>query len=262
MSLIISVYFLNTGCLLYPVSFTCFDNFAWSIGTEETIKMSDHYKLWSKAGKAPNFVVDNPNLYLKDFNWIPNWIDMYFFNKVSDFLIGLVILCFTFFAIFRQKSNSSKRARRNIRNSSYLYIIFIFLFILLLEWFFNHPSLRYGGYILISLAIFIPFSIYLERQGNLYDKIKPKLKFIILLTIIIFISRNGLRINDEIKKYDYKPIKETFYFIDQNHFRVTKLFEEIIKNYNNCQEEKKVCNYDLSKKIIQVFTNRYIFLND
>ena len=26
------------------------------------------------------------------FNWVPNWIDEYFFNKISDFLLGLIFI--------------------------------------------------------------------------------------------------------------------------------------------------------------------------
>ena len=28
------LYFSNTGCLIYPASFTCFDSFSWSIPKE------------------------------------------------------------------------------------------------------------------------------------------------------------------------------------------------------------------------------------
>ena len=87
--IVISIYFFNTGCLLYPLSFTCFVNFEWAIGAENTAKMNEHYQLWSKAGKTPNSNVLDPKNYLINFNWIPNWIDLYFFNKVSDFLLGL-----------------------------------------------------------------------------------------------------------------------------------------------------------------------------
>ena len=58
-----------------------FDNFDWSIGVDRTLKMNEHYQLWSKAGKTPNFKISNPELYLKDFNWLPNWIDLYFLIK-------------------------------------------------------------------------------------------------------------------------------------------------------------------------------------
>ena len=38
-----------------------------------------------KGGATPNFRVDNPEAYIQKFNWLGNWIDVYFFNKVSDF---------------------------------------------------------------------------------------------------------------------------------------------------------------------------------
>ena len=61
----------------------------------------------------------------------------------------------------------------------------------------------------------------MEKQNNLINKIKPKVKLIIFLTIFVFLIRNGMRINDEISKYDYKPFTKTFYFIDNNHFRIS-----------------------------------------
>ena len=60
--IVISIYFFNTGCLIYPLSFTCFDSFDWSIGVENTVKMNEHYQLWSKAGKTPNSNVLDPKI--------------------------------------------------------------------------------------------------------------------------------------------------------------------------------------------------------
>ena len=54
--------------------------------------MNNWYEQWSKAGATPNFRVDDPENYIKGFNWVSNWIDLYFFNKVSDFLAGLIFL--------------------------------------------------------------------------------------------------------------------------------------------------------------------------
>ncbi len=257
--LIISVYFFNTGCLVYPVSFTCFNNFEWSIGIDETVKMNNHYQLWSKAGKTPNFLIDDPEIYLKNFNWVSNWIDLYFFNKVSDFLFGLLILCFFIFIIFRNKNINKKKKSIKL---SYIYLTYVFIFILLFEWFLNHPALRYGGYILIASIIFIPFSIILEKQQILFSKIKPKLKFIILLTIVIFVTRNSLRIHDEMDKYNYKPLTETFYYVDQKHFRISNLFKDLIENFDNCKNEVNICDDKLSKKVKEFYPNRYIFIND
>ena len=56
---ILLVNFINTGCLIYPVKFTCFETFSWSIGLQEVEKMILHYENWSKAGMTPIFTVEN-----------------------------------------------------------------------------------------------------------------------------------------------------------------------------------------------------------
>ena len=65
-------------------------------------QMNDWYELWSKGGAAPNFRIDNPEEYIKNFNWISNWIDIYFFNKVSDFILGIILLISIFLFFFRK----------------------------------------------------------------------------------------------------------------------------------------------------------------
>ena len=75
--------FSNTGCLIYPATFTCFDSFSWSIPLSQVDLMQLWYEQWSKAGATPNFRVDDPQTYVAKLNWVGNWVDMYFFNKVS-----------------------------------------------------------------------------------------------------------------------------------------------------------------------------------
>ena len=65
-----TVNFFNSGCLLYPVKLTCFDNFSWSIPVSEVEQMNNWYQQWAKAGANPNFRVENPELYIKNFNWV------------------------------------------------------------------------------------------------------------------------------------------------------------------------------------------------
>ena len=52
-SLIIVVNFLNTGCLIYPVSMTCFDNNIWAISKSEVSVLNNWYELWSKGWCYP-----------------------------------------------------------------------------------------------------------------------------------------------------------------------------------------------------------------
>ena len=78
----------------------------------------------------------------------------------------------------------------------------------------NHPALRYGGYVLISLIIFIPLSYFLgKKQFDFRSKnIKTRVFTLIFLTIIIFSTRNFSRIYDEMNKYNYNPILRPFLY--------------------------------------------------
>ena len=61
-----TVNFFNSGCLLYPVKFTCFENFSWSIPISEVEEMNNWYQQWAKAGANPNFRIENPEIYIKN----------------------------------------------------------------------------------------------------------------------------------------------------------------------------------------------------
>ena len=70
---------------------------------------------------------------------------MYFFTKVSDLILGLALLSLIVF--FMYYSNKTKL----FIQIKYLNFVFVILFLLSFEWFFNHPALRYGGFVLIAL---------------------------------------------------------------------------------------------------------------
>ena len=53
----------------------------------------------------------------------------------------------------------------------------------------------------------------------------------------------------------------SFYFIDNNHFRISNSFNNLIKNYNNCKNKKEPCDLILSKSK-EFYPNRFIFKND
>ena len=79
-----------------------FNNLQWSIGSSETLRMNNWYEQWSKAGAGPNFRVEESELYIQ-FQLGLNWFEIYFFNKISDLLLGLVTLVFIVSIIFYNK---------------------------------------------------------------------------------------------------------------------------------------------------------------
>ena len=76
--------------------------------------MNDHYEQWSKAGASPNYRVDNPELYILKFNWVSNWLENYFFNKVSDFLIGVLFLISILIFMFRSQKKQKIKINKNV----------------------------------------------------------------------------------------------------------------------------------------------------
>ena len=126
--------------------------------------MNNWYELWSKGGATPNMRVENQEEYLTFLNWVPNWINIYFFTKVSDLLLGLIFVALIIIFTFKLRLVFSK----------YKFKILIFLIlILMIEWFYNHPALRYGGYSLIAAIFFLIISSLKEKKSlakNLFQK--------------------------------------------------------------------------------------------
>ena len=246
--LVIVVNFFNTGCLLYPVKILCFENFSWAIPISEVEQMNIWYQQWAKAGADPHMRVENPELYIKNFNWVNNWFDKYFFNKVSDFLIGLVFLCLiVFFVFFSKKKQKVKKPKYVITYS----IIIFFTF----QWFYLLPTLRYGGYHLLALIIFIPFSIYLNRYLVNSQLLKKKVYFLIILTTFIFLSRNILRLNLEYNVYNYNAFSNAYYMSRSQNFSI---FENI-KKINKCliDNDFTLCSDTHIK--VKILNNSYVY---
>tara|TARA_B100000795_G_scaffold267023_1_gene251133 strand:- start:85 stop:1767 length:1683 start_codon:yes stop_codon:yes gene_type:complete len=251
--LIVSLFainFFNSGCLVYPIYFTCFEGFSWSIPVKQVIAMNDWYEQWSKAGAGPNFRIDNPEIYIDKFNWVSHWIDEYFFNKVSDFIGGLVIMYLIYFSLFIRKR------KKKLLNNKNFYLIYLTIIVLCSEWFYNHPSLRYGGYVLIFLLISIPISTFLEKYLIDQKKIRFNVFVLIFITISLFVLRNTERIVSENKQYSPKiSIYKLNYNIDKSYFNIEKKFNNQISYYKKCNNINDVCDEFTKKKF-----NKYIFI--
>ena len=218
--------FSNTGCLIYPATFTCFDQFSWSIPLAQVDQMQLWYEQWSKAGATPNFRVNDPELYVSKLNWVSNWINIYFFTKVSDNILSTILIAVIVYFLFTYNSTKIKKFVFTKDNKIFYYLI-LFLFV---EWFYNHPSLRYGGFALLALIFFVPISIYLSQFKFNVLKFKKNISLILILTIIVFIVRNVSRINNEFNQYGYNPIKSAFFYLNKDGFSLNDKVKKLYKN--------------------------------
>ena len=221
-SIFIFTIFSNTGCLIYPASFSCIETFSWSIPKKEVVEMKTWYELWSKAGASPTYRIDDVEFYLSGLNWVPNWLQNHFFNKISDFLLSLILII-VISSLFLIKFKKVKLPKKKF------YLFYISILLLLLEWFLNHPALRYGGFTLIALSIFIPLSIFIESRVNLNLKLKKRITFLIFTSFLIFFFKNIDRILKESDKYNYNPLINAHYYIDDN----TYYFHELLLKAEN-----------------------------
>ncbi len=233
-----------SGCLLYPVSFTCFESFFWGYGRDQVVGAMQWYEIWSKAGATPNYRVNDFDEYLRNFNWVSNWIDKYFFNKFFDFFLGVIFSIFIVCLFFFPKIISFK----NFKKYSTVYFILI---LLLIEWFWNHPALRYGGFVLVFLIMIFPFAILLSNQKFSLKKKLLQIKLILLIIFIVFSFRNIDRLINEYNIYNYNFLKDPNYLIDRNFYNMQNVKRKLFKDPNKCEENnslgkikcKKIINY-------------------
>jgi hypothetical protein len=248
---------LNNGCLLYPLPISCFGNFLWSISIDNVRENNIWYELWAKAGATPNYMLPDREEYIKHLNWFPNWVNNYFFTKGSDFVAIIFLILSIIFIIFYIFKNRISKKVKIIKYKS-LYLLIVIFFII---WFFKHPDLRYGGYVIVSSLFFIPASIYFSKFifSNTYKN--SIYKYIVVFVLIIFNVKNVVRINSEFKRVDRYQYKDfPFFYVEKVDFTIKNIGNNIlfyVPNNNNCWATPFPCIEDYNNmdvKKISIFT--------
>ncbi|OUU27094.1 MAG: hypothetical protein CBB97_06575 [Candidatus Endolissoclinum sp. TMED37] len=257
----VSKSFFSTGCLVYPAEKTCFENFEWSIPKSSVKKMSIHYEWWAKAGGGPNYKHElSKEEYIKNFNWIQNWFEKHFVGKITDTLGAIFLISIIVLLLFKGSNTLNINIKR--RNFKIYYLI---PFIFMVEWFLNHPSMRYGGFVLFALPVFIILSHYLEKNIIKDSKIYIKSMLLILITLIIYNTRNIDRINNEIEKYNYDLLSSPYFYVPNVKQEVITSSKglTIFRPINDmCWASKTPCSYNSNIDIKKYYWMNMIYLND
>ena len=238
--------FANSGCLIYPLSSTCFYNiFSWSLSESLINHMNLHYSTWAKGGIGPNFSVESPTEYIQSLKWVSHWFDIYFFNKVSDYLLLLGFFIILLLSLFRNNFKNKIRKDDFKKNFILVYVLIVLVF---LYWFLNFPTLRYAGYSIVFFLIILPFSYFMSGRLEINNMVTKKKFLILLITcIVVFNLRNLNRINNEmslsensannysnfpfywVKDVKYKKIKKNFISVNQ------------VEKGNSCWATPSIC---------------------
>jgi len=200
-----------TGCLIYPLNFTCSDKLSWysseskfEISAKNTSQFSElHSKGWPDFNENKQYYLNyvdqlsDKNNFLKNFNWLDEYFNqgrIYNITKKIDFLIPVLIL-FLLTSFFKLKKNIRKnfiKLNRGLSKFNYKFLLYsslAFTIIVLIKL----PDARYFfGYLLVSIFLII---IYFIDTKFLFLKKKfsiPNIFLIILFSIFLF--KNSVKI--------------------------------------------------------------------
>ena len=233
---------MTSGCLLYPIKFTCYDKLSWT-NIEEVEEISKTSEAWTKgwSNKSDNYVISLSD-FNKNFNWIKPWLEVHF-KIILKILIPYITFCI--FIIFLIRLKNLKNNEIALKKELIYY--FVILLICFFVWFLKSPLFRYGYSFIVSILAFI-FS-YLAFKVDLANTKKVYyFNIILFLFISIFISKNMLRIYKTDNNYNNYPWPKFYSMNKENKLSAFERIDfkeiHIIKPINGyCMYIKKICSH-------------------
>lgn len=191
-----------SGCLIFPISFTCFD-FQWGNNINEIEYFFNETKSWSRTTRS-RINAANFEYTLNSFEWFVPWFKDYFVNTSILKILSISFFISVFFSLFCIFSKKFKvKEFLNIKTL----IIFIFLILGIYFWM-QVPEVRYG-YGLIILLIFFNFLIFVKFFRIKFENIKIlKISSFALLFILCLKNYTVLSTFNEIfyREFDHNNL--------------------------------------------------------
>ena len=243
---------VTSGCAIYPVVVTCFEYLPW-LNMNSTIADAISSEAWSKAWPENNNNNITAEIFIKDFNWVFAWSQkhlIYIIGIIAPYTFILINLFF--FLKFNKKNINNKII---LKVPKYYSLTFFVCLIGTIFFFTKFPLYRYGYSYLIGLLILI--FIYFSKKNIDSRKLIKFCKFFLILSIIIFLSKQVLRI---VKNYqlDYinKPWPRIYSFENNQRKETEKYYLNYFFNYylsknGECMFGKAPCtNYKINEKLV------------
>ena len=239
---------LISGCLIYPIAFTCINNLSWT-NLEKVKEISLENEAFTK--NWPNYEqrhINSQSFYVSNFNWVKTWVKAQ--KRHKEILLPYVLFLILVYVYVHFKSEPN--GWQLDKNYKLIFIILTLAFIL---WFTKIPTYRYGYSIIISL-ISIYFASFCFRRKKIKKNLFRKFYFIIFLFFIsIFVVKNSHRII-KTKYYINYPFPR-FYSHDNDNIKSNNYSSKIIndvviykENNGFCMYNKPLCTpYDIKIKI-------------
>ena len=234
---------LTSGCLIYPLSFLCFEGLSWAMPISEVKEYKLWYEVWAKSVAGAGYVTDDFFSVIKNFRWVEHWFKEYFIGKMTDNLLIFLLLTLIFLGTFWPKIKKKQTLKINS-----IYGLIFFTLVLLVFWFLKHPQIRYGGYPIFFLMFCLPTSYFLSLGKLNIKELNKSFKFLIIISLSVFLIKNTIRINLEFERNDmYKFTNFPFFSIPNDLIFEKKIVDDVVTVYktvnNNCWNAPSPCPY-------------------
>jgi len=216
-----------SGCLIFPLKQTCFNNLLYS--NPEIVNIaSQEAEAWAK-GYPDSKIKDGFEKYNSNFNWVKTWTKNHF-NKVTEKIFPLLILIFIFilFSLFGKNYRKNISFKNIFSDKKLLYLIYFLTFYLVL-WFLKFPVYRFGLPFISSFIIII-YVFFLVPNKKIYNQ---KILTIILVSgYLIICTKNISRIINKLDYNYYNAPWPGMYSMGENENKLKNL-KKIYDKKNN-----------------------------
>ena len=240
---------LNTGCVIYPVNFTCIKNLQWfnNKSLKEIEIKKEEIEAWSKGWidqKAKN-KIDSFYEYNQKFNWVKTWSEKNLI-RILEILLPFIIFLLIILIILNFKGNKLKN-NRSFYISKNIKITCIVTLLGFIFWFLNFPTLRFGTSYIITLIAILFALLYFKNISR--DNYFLLIKSLLIISLLVFSLKQISRIYKEKNNYYYNYPWPKFYSFTDNYKQINeKKFKngDYIYSYNNlgaCMYSDSLCTH-------------------
>ena len=248
--------YIQSSCLIYPIEKLCFPNNTWYNGDKVIKSFEIGGEAIAKGFK--NYIYENKDYKLTEEEFLKKNKFSYFKYLILDkdferILIAIFIFILTYFIFFREIKFGFNMKHKEKLLLSFLSFIF---------WLAYLPQSRYGGNIVILIFI-ASILIFFTKMAKLkFDIIS---RTFVTFCIVFFVTKNLLRINDQISYSRLNGIN--FPFLDFNDFtakqkKINKTKILVSSDERYCVNSKELCIansiFNSIKSIKKI--NTYIFV--
>ena len=189
-----------SGCLIYPVQFTCFEKLSWYSSESNSLISAKTSSQFTELLQKGYFHKDKSNLsdkenYLKNFNWLRNYFEKGFYiNVTKKFDLLLIFIFLTLFLSLILSRNFKGNLNNECKNNK-IFFLLIFNLVALLIIILKIPDGRFFlGYLTYILFFIISYTFHLLRKSISKLMLIKSMNIMLIILSIIFTFKNFNRI--------------------------------------------------------------------